>query len=184
MGQRERWVKMLNFRDVDGGALFRCWHFWQCWWSCCLEVSSVLLHKSGVSIERGVHFPYMSTKDVLVSSAFFKGISYDKWPINMAMAFFFFFPHSKHWSIDVAAVCCQRFDLLWILQKLNHTQVISIHLKLHLNLPWNSCSMLPRAQPFLTVRVFSNKKEIVLKACSSFWPWSQQYSHVCIVPHF
>lgn len=55
----------------------------------------MLLHKSGVSIERGVHFPYMSTKDVLVSSAFFKGISYDKWPINMAMAFFFFFPPLK-----------------------------------------------------------------------------------------
>lgn len=113
-----------------------------------------------------------------------KGILYDKWPINMAMAFFFLFFHSKHWSIDVAAVCCQRFDLLWILQKLNHTEVISIRLKLHLNLPWNSCSMLPRARPFLTVRVFSNRKEIVLKPCSSFWPWSQQYSHVCIVSHF
>lgn len=95
-----------------------------------------------------------------------KRISYDKWPIDKAMTFYFFC--SKRWSIDVAAVCCQRFDSLWILQKLNHPEVISILLKLHLNLPWNSCSMLPRAQPFLTIRVFSYKKEKCLKALRSF----------------
>ena len=79
----------------------------------------------------------------------------------------FLFFCSKHWSIDVAAVCCQRFDSLWILQKLNCSEVISILLKLHLNLPWNSCSMLPRARPFLIIRVFSNKKEKCLKALHS-----------------
>lgn len=80
----------------------------------------------------------------------------------------FLFFCSKHWSIDFAAVCCQRLDSLWILQKLNCSEVISILLKLHSNLPWNSCSMLPRAQSFLTIKVFSNKKEKCLKALQPF----------------
>lgn len=62
---------------------------------------------------------------------------------------------SKQWSIDVAAVCCRRCDSLRLLQKLNRSEVVSILLKLRLNFPWSSCSMLDR---FSQLEFFSHRK--------------------------
>lgn len=86
---------------------------------------SFCLQALGLIRETRVHLSFRNAKALLASSTFFE--THLKWQManRYRYGFLIFFP-SKHWSIDVAALCYQRCDSLWLLQKLNHSEVISI----------------------------------------------------------
>lgn len=140
---------------------------------------SFCLQALGLIRETRVHLSCRNAKALLASSTFFK--THLKWQMaNRYRYGFLIFFCSEHWSIDVAAVCCQRCDSLWLLRKLNRSKVIFCSSYIAFEFP---LKQLLDAWPFLTSRVFFTQKS-VLKPYTPFWPQSQWYSCKCTIWHF